>query len=94
MKEKNSEAGGLRFSFLIPVFLLVNFNFYFNNISTNARQVLFRYSLVVQYLAPTAIYNPVLMLPLPDLAGNAVLVWYSMPKAYPQPLTTVLLSWA
>ena len=28
-------------------------------------------------------HNPVLMLPLPDLAGNAVLVWYSMPKAYP-----------
>ncbi len=23
-------------------------------------------------------YNPVSMLPLPDLAGNAVLVWYSM----------------
>jgi hypothetical protein len=28
-------------------------------------------------------YNPVLMLPLPDLAGNAVLVWYSKLKAYP-----------
>ncbi len=75
-----SEAGSLRFSFLIPAFLLVNCYIYFNNISTNARQVLFRYTLVlvVQHLAGAYGYNPVLILPLPDLAGNAVLVWYSM----------------
>ena len=41
--------------FFIPVFLLVNYYIYFNNISTNARQVIFRYMLVVQHLAPTAV---------------------------------------
>ena len=53
--KERQEAFGLMFSFLIPVFLLVNYYIYFNNISINARQVLFRYTLVVQYLAPTAI---------------------------------------
>ncbi len=77
MRNKRREASGFLFLFLSFYWLI--YNNYFNNISTNARQVLFRYMLiVVQYLAPTAITAPVSMLPLPDLAGNAVLVWYSM----------------
>ena len=64
------------FSFLIPVFLLVNYYIYFNNISTC------KTSSIQVYASSTILgaygYNPVLMLPLLDLAGNAVLVWYSM----------------
>jgi hypothetical protein len=79
-KKQRRKASG--FLIHIPVFLLVNYYIYFNNISTNARQVLFNYTLVVT--TPDAYgYNPVLILPLPDLAGNAVLVWYSMLKAHP-----------
>jgi hypothetical protein len=81
----------------IPVLLLVvNININYSNTNTNKiyqpikRQILlFRYTLVVQSLA----------LPLPALAGYAVLVLYSSALAVTydkgdQPHITVLLSWA
>ncbi len=52
-EKQEAEAPG--FLFLILSFYCLIYNNYFNNILTNARQVLFRYTLVVQYLAPTAI---------------------------------------
>ncbi len=75
-RNKRREASGFLFLFLSFYWLV--YNNYFSNISTNTRQALFRYTLVVRYLAPTAITRYRSMLPLPDLAGNAVLVWYSM----------------
>ena len=51
-RTKRREASGFLFHSCL---LLVNYYIYFNNISANARQVIFRYTLVVQHLAPTAV---------------------------------------
>ena len=55
IEERNKRQKASGFLFLILSFYWLVYNNYFSNISTNARQVLFRYTLVVRYLAPTAI---------------------------------------
>ncbi len=86
-------------SFCFPVLLLVDIiKTILITILTNQKTV------SIQVYASSSIpgaygYNPVLTLPLPALAGNAVLVWYSnaVGVSYDrgdQPRTTVPLSWA
>ena len=54
-EERNKRREAPCFLFIFLSFYWLMYNNYFNHISTNCKTVLFRYTLVVQYRAPTAI---------------------------------------
>ena len=55
VKKRNKRREAPCFLFIFLSFYWLMYNNYFNHISTNCKTVLFRYTLVVQYRAPTAI---------------------------------------
>jgi hypothetical protein len=84
----------------IPVLLLVvNINYSNKIYQPIKRQFLFRDTLASSTIPGTYGYNRILLLPLPDLTGSAVLVLYSSALGVSynkgdQPYIMVLLSWA